>query len=212
MASIHETHAGVARVTPHGQLRPLHPATDDAAGTASRWTTGAGPGQGPVQSITHGKAKGPKGPGSTGPEARKRHSPTTHADGRKRANRVFVIGADGQPLMPCTVRRARRLIDAGRVRRRDYRPFTIHLKDRAADDGATAVQPVEVRCTPGNRRTGITVIATLEDHDQVLYQEEIQHRTDISRRLEERKAHRRRRRSKKWYRAPRFDNRRPPDG
>ena len=129
----------------------------------------------------------------------------------RRANRVFVIGSDGQPLMPCTVRRARMLINAGRVNRREYRPFTIHLKDRAADDGKTAVQPVEVRCTPGARHTGIAVVATLENENRVLYQEEIEHRTDISRRLQERKAHRRRRRSGKWYRAPRFDNRRRRD-
>ena len=104
------------------------------------------------------------------------------------------------------------LINAGRVSRRDYHPFTIHLKDRAADDGNTAVQPVEVRCTPGARHTGIAVVATLEGEHRVLYQEDIQHRTDISRRLAERKAHRQRRRSTKWYRPRRFDNRRRRDG
>ena len=207
MASIHETHAGVARVTPHGQLRPLHPAADDGAGNRSRRTTAAGPDPGPVRSITRGEAEDPAtGPGSARPAARKRQHPPT------RANRVFVIGSDGKPLMPCTVRRARQLIDAGRVRRRDYRPFTIHLKDRCADDGKTTVQPVEVRCAPGPRHTGIAVIATLDDHDRVLYQEELKHRTDISRRLIERKAHRRRRRGTKWFRKQRFDNRRRPAG
>ena len=80
------------------------------------------------------------------------------------------------------------LIDAGRVGRREYRPFTIHLKDRAVGDGNTDVQPIEVRCTPGARRTGVAVVATLENEDRVLYQEEIEHRTNISGRLEERKA------------------------
>ena len=114
--------------------------------------------------------------------------------------------------MPCTVRRARQLIDAGRVAKRDYRPFTIHLNDRCLTDGRTAVQPVEVRCTPGRRRTGIAVVTTLEREDRVLYQEEVEHRNDISRKLAERKAHRQRRRGTKWYRKPRFDNRRRPDG
>ena len=192
-------------MTPHGQLRPLHPAADDGAGNRSRRTTAAGPDSGPVRSITHGEAEGPAtGPGSTRPAARKRQHPP------RRANRVFVIGSNGKPLMPCTVRRARQLIDAGRVRRRDYRPFTIHLKDRSAGDGKTAIQPVEVRCTPGPRHTGIAVVATLDDHDRVLYQEEIEHRTDISRRLIERKAHRRRRRGTKWFRKQRFANRRRP--
>ena len=203
MASIHETHAGVARVTPHGQLRPLHPAADDDPGTRSRQTTAAGPDAGPVRSITRGEAEDPRaGPGSTRPAARKRQHPPA------RKNRVFVIGSNGAPLMPCSVRRARLLINAGRVSRRDYRPFTIHLKDRCATDSAT--QPVEVRCDPGSRHTGIAVVTTLDGEDRVLYQEEIEHRTDISQRLAERKAHRRRRRGTKWFRKPRFNNRRRP--
>ncbi|MCY4638040.1 MAG: RNA-guided endonuclease IscB [Acidobacteria bacterium] len=207
MASIHETHARVARLTPHGQLRPLHPAADDGAGTRSRQTTAAGPDPGPARSITRGKAEDPEtGPGSPRPAARKRPHPPA------RKNRVFVIGSDGTPLMPCTVRRARQLINAGRVSKRDYRPFTIHLKDRSATDGATRVQPTEVRCAPGSRRTGIAVVATLDGEDRVLYQEEIEHRTDITRRLAERKAHRRRRRGTKWFRKRRFDNRRRAAG
>ena len=215
MASTHETHSGVAGVTTRGQLRTLHRATDDGAAATPR-TTGARPAPPrvePVRSITRGEAEGPAtGPGSNRPAARKRqsHPPRPHTPGRN--NRVFVFGSDGRALMPCTMRRARMLIDAGRVRRRDYRPFTIHLKDRAADDRETKVQPVEVRCTPGARRTGIAVVATLKGEDRVLYQEEIQHRTDISRRLAERSAHRRRRRSTKWYRPRRFDNRRRRNG
>ena len=56
------------------------------------------------------------------------------------------------------------------------------------------------------------MVATLESEDRVLYQDEIEHRTDIPKRLAERKAHRRRRRSEKGYRAPRFDNRGRSDG
>ena len=203
MASTEETHTGVARVTPQGQLRPLHRAADDDARTSrSKRATAVRPGSGPVGSITRGEAEGPAtGPGSKGPEARKRQ-------GRQpAANRVFVIGTDGQPLMPCTVQRARQLINAGRVQKHDHRPFTIHLKDRSRDDGRTQVQPTEVRCTPGARRTGIAAVILLNGEDRIVYQEEIEHRTDISRRLNERKAHRRRRRGTKSYRPARFDNR-----
>ena len=154
MASTEETHAGVARVTPHGQLRPLHRTADDDARTdRPGQATAVRPGSGPVGSITHGEAEGPEtDPGSKGPEARKRQTE------QRPANRVFVIGADGQPLMPCTVQRARRLIKDGRVRKRDYRPFTIHLNDRSRNDGRTQVQPTEVRCTPGARRTGVAAV------------------------------------------------------
>ena len=203
MASTEETHAGVARVTPQGQLRPVHRAADDEARTnRPGQATAVRPGSGPVGSITRGEAAGPAtDPGSKGPKAHERQSHRT------RANRVFVIGADRQALMPCTVQRARQLIKAGRVQKRDYRPFTIHLKDRWRDDGRTQVLPTQVRCTPGARRTGIAAVILLDGEDRIVYQEEIEHRTDISRRLNERKAHRRRRRGKKWYRAARFDNR-----
>ena len=203
MASIQETHAGVAGVTPHGQPRPLHRAADDDARTSrSRRATAVRPGSGPARSITHDEAKGPAtGPGSKGPEARKRQ------ERQPAANRVFVNGTDGQPLMPCTVQRARQLIKAGRVRERDYRPSTIQLKDQSRDDGRTQVQPTQVRCTPGARRTGIAAVILLDGEDRIVYQEEIEHRTDISHRLNERKAHRRRRRGTKWYRPAQFENR-----
>ena len=101
------------------------------------------------------------------------------------------------------------LIERGRVARRFYRPFTIQLKSRANDDPVR--NDTEVRTTPGRRTTGIAVVLKTPREDRTVYQEEIQHRADISRRLEERRNHRRRRRSTKWYRAPRFNNRQRDD-
>ena len=98
------------------------------------------------------------------------------------------------------------LIDRKRVARRYYRPFTIQLKSRANDDPVK--NDTEVRTTPGRRTTGVAVVLKTAQEDRTVYQEEIRHRTDISRRLQERRSHRRRRRGEKWYRAPRFDNRR----
>ena len=198
MASTDETHSGVAGIAPHGQPRTMHSGAD-VSKTAPDPRT--------VWSITRGKAEDQKtGPGSTRPEARERQQPAPHQPTMP-TNRVFVIGADGRPLAPCTIQRARRLIKAGRVRKRDYNPFTIHLKDRVRDDNDTSVHDIEVRVAPGSRRTGVAVVLKLDDEDRVLYREEIEHRANISRRLTERKGYRRRRRSKKWYRPPRFSNR-----
>ena len=70
------------------------------------------------------------------------------------------------------------------MRKRDYRPFTIHLNDRSRNDGRTQVQPTEVRCTPGARRTGVAAVILLDGEDRIVYQEEIEHRTDISSKAE----------------------------
>ena len=98
------------------------------------------------------------------------------------------------------------LIDQKRVARRYYRPFTIQLRSRANDDPVQ--NDTEVRTTPGRRTTGVAVVLKTAQEDRTVYQEEVRHRTNISRRLQERRNHRRRRRGTKWYRAPRFNNRR----
>ncbi len=127
---------------------------------------------------------------------------------RSPANRVFVLGSDGKPLAPCRMRRARLLIRSGRVRKRWYRHglAAIQLRDRNRTNAEPAT--LEVRAKAGVRSTGIAVVIRTPAEDRIVHQEEITHRNDIGRRLHERKAHRRRRRGTKWYRKPRFDNRR----
>ena len=205
MAPTHEAHSGVAGVTPHGQLRTLHGTADDGRRAPARKKTATPPGSRPVRSVTRGEAESPRrGTDSTESRTRKRQ-PTTPQPPR-RANRVFVLDPDGKPLAPCTPRRARVLIDRKRVARRWYGPFTIQLKSRANDDPVQ--NDTEVRATPGRRTTGIAIVLKTDNEDRTIYQEEIQHRNDISHRLQERRNHRRRRRGERWYRAPRFNNRR----
>ena len=124
------------------------------------------------------------------------------------ANRCLVVGSDGAPLMPCTVQRAAKLRKNGRARLHSPEPYCIRILDRKAGDPDIGTIGTEVRVDPGARHTGIAVVMKLENEDRVVYQEEIQHRSDISQRLLERKAHRRRRRGTKWFRKPRFNNRR----
>ena len=207
MASTQETHSGVAGATPHGEPRTLHGTADDDTRAPARKTTAVPPDPGPVRSITRGKAESSKRR-TDSKESRARKRQPNQQDPLSRANRTLVLDAHGNALMPCTPRRARQLINAGRVKKRFYNPFTIQLKDRSAGDGTTRTQLVEVRTTPGVRHTGIAITALLENEERTLYQEEVQHRNDISTRLQERRNHRRRRRGGKWYRTPRFNNRR----
>ena len=204
MAPTQETHSGVAGVTPHGQPRTLHDTADDGRRATARTKTATAPGSRPVRSVTRGEAESSRRR-TDSTESRTRKRQPSPEQPPRRANRVFVLDPEGKPLAPCTPRRARMLIERGRVARRFYRPFTIQLKSRANDDPVQ--NDTEVRATPGRGTTGIAVVLKTPREDRTVYQEEIRHRSDISRRLLERRSHRRRRRSQKWYRAPRFNNR-----
>ena len=45
---------------------------------------------------------------------------------------VIVLGSDGHPVMPCTGKRARLLLERGRAKVKQAKPFTIQLKDRSS--------------------------------------------------------------------------------
>lgn len=122
---------------------------------------------------------------------------------------VFVLDTHKQPLMPCSEKRARLLLNRGRaVVVRAY-PFTIRLKDRIG--GST--QPLRLKLDPGSKITGIAVVREQGQTQQVLALMELGHRgRQISKSLDQRRGFRRRRRSQLRYRAPRFLNRTKPKG
>lgn len=129
---------------------------------------------------------------------------------------VFVLDRRKRPLMPCTEKRARLLLKRGRAVVHRLHPFTIRLKDRLAEE--STLQSVVLKLDPGSRATGVAIVrreetpAGLVDH--ALHLAEIAHRGDAVReRMRKRAAYRRRRRTANLrYRAPRFDNRRRPEG
>ena len=119
---------------------------------------------------------------------------------------VFVLGKKGNPLMPCTEKRARLLLDRGRAVVIRLYPFTIRLKDRTDGD----LQPVVVKIDPGSKTTGVAVVRQQADGGiAVLNLFELIHRgRKISEALTARRQMRRRRRGANLrHRAPRFLNR-----
>ena len=126
---------------------------------------------------------------------------------------VFVLDKKKKPLMPCHPARARELLREGRAVVHKCTPFTIRLKDRIGGE----TQPVRIKIDPGSKTTGIVVVRE-EGRDgektvHVLHAAEIHHRgPQIKKKLDQRRAFRRRRRSTLRYRKPRFDNRRVPTG
>lgn len=125
---------------------------------------------------------------------------------------VFVLDKRGQPLMPCSEKRARLLLQRGRARVHRVAPFVIRMVDRTVAD--SELQPVRVKLDPGSKTTGIALVREAEDGSTVLNLFELEHRgAAIRDALKARAALRRGRRSRHLrYRAPRFLNRTRPAG
>ncbi|NVZ11219.1 HNH endonuclease [Allochromatium humboldtianum] len=133
---------------------------------------------------------------------------------------VFVLDKQKRPLMPCTEKRARRLLERGRAVVVRLAPFTIRLKDRIGGE----TQPLRLKLDPGSRVTGLALVreseivdldtGAVERREHGLWFGELAHRgQQISDALTLRRHYRRARRSRKTrYRAPRFLNRTRREG
>jgi 5-methylcytosine-specific restriction endonuclease McrA len=127
------------------------------------------------------------------------------------------LGRRGKPLMPCSEKRARLLLERGRARVHRVVPFVIRLVDRTQAD--CALQALRLKLDPGSKVTGIALVRETQSVDKqtgevgtgavVLSLMEIVHRgRQISEALTARRQMRRRRRGANLrYRAPRFLNR-----
>lgn len=129
---------------------------------------------------------------------------------------VFVVDRHKKPLMPCSEKRARKLLARGRARVHRLMPFSIRLVDRTVNE--SALQPVKIKLDPGSKTTGMALVRESETVDDatgeihttvhVLNLLELHHRgQQISESLTARRQMRRRRRGNLRYRKPRFLNR-----
>jgi len=125
---------------------------------------------------------------------------------------VYVLDKHKKPLMPCTEKRARLLLERRRAVIHKIMPFTIRLKDRVA--GKSQLQPLRLKLDPGSKTTGIAVLREVsQEKAEVIFLGEIRHKPGIKDRLESRMALRRSRRNRKTrYREARFDNRCQKEG
>lgn len=161
------------------------------------------PGDGHETGLRRRKAPGVQ----HGREETSRKAGVTPARG---VRRVFVLGARGNPLMPCHPARARELLKSGRAVVVRHTPFVIRLKDR---DGGE-VQQVRLGVDPGSKTTGMALTRQSGGTRTVLALVEVTHRSaEIHKKMGQRAGYRRRRRSANLrYRAPRFLNRTKPGG
>jgi hypothetical protein len=112
---------------------------------------------------------------------------------------VYVVNQNGNPLMPCKPSKARKLLRNGRARVEHRSPFTIQL----LWDCEEHVQEVALGLDKGSHVTGLSCVG----RGEILLSGEIYHRRDVKEKMDSRRAHRRQRRGRKWYRPKRFKNR-----
>ena len=114
--------------------------------------------------------------------------------------KVFVLNMRGQPLMPCSPPKARKLLRAGKAVPVRRTPFVIQL---TVPTGETK-QPITLGVDAGYKHVGLSATTAKEE----LLASEVELRQDVTGLLSDRLALRRARRNRKMrYRAPRFDNR-----
>jgi 5-methylcytosine-specific restriction endonuclease McrA len=128
---------------------------------------------------------------------------------------VLVLDKAKKPLMPCSERRARLLLERGRAVVHLRYPFAIRLKDVSRNN--VELQPIRLKIDPGSKFTGLALVRenVKDNTDQtVLWLGELQHRGSLIRdALTSRRAMRRTRRNRNTrYRAPRFNNRTRSEG
>ena len=113
---------------------------------------------------------------------------------------VYVINIHGEPLMPCSNRKARLLLKANKAKVKTRTPFTIQLLYGSYG----YKQPIVLGVDAGSKTIGLS--AATENKE--LFAAEVKPRNDVVDLISTRREFRRSRRSRTTrYRAPRFDNR-----
>ncbi|MGW2701033.1 RNA-guided endonuclease IscB [Streptomyces sp. NPDC001340] len=125
---------------------------------------------------------------------------------------MFVLDKHGHPLQPTTPARARKLLKKGRAVVHRHTPFVIRLRDRTVAE--SEVDGVELGIDPGGKHTGIALFTVSAGERRARFALQVDHRgQSIRKRMEQRAAYRRGRRSRNLrYRTPRFRNRTRPEG
>ena len=119
--------------------------------------------------------------------------------------KVFVKNLRNEPLMPTTPRKARKLLETGRAKIINYKPFTIQL---LYPTGETK-QEITVGVDLGAKHIGIAI----KSQNKIIALGEIELRDDVKSNLDTRRTYRRSRRNRKTrYRKARFQNRKRPKG
>ena len=118
---------------------------------------------------------------------------------------VYVLNMRGQPLMPATPAKARKLLKEGKARVVQRTPFTIRLLYATGE----TKQPITLGVDSGYSKVGLSAVT----EERELFRAEVNLRDDIVKLNSERRQYRKFRRYRKtWHRKPRFLNRKKSQG
>ncbi len=112
---------------------------------------------------------------------------------------TYVLNMRGQPLMPTTPQKARKLVKEKKAKVIRRIPFTIQLNYPTGENK----QKTKLGNDPGYENGGISIITD----EKELFVAELSLRMEVSKKLDKRRMYRQNRRSRLWYRPPRFDYR-----
>ncbi|MDB9312102.1 RRXRR domain-containing protein [Spirulina sp. CS-785/01] len=113
-------------------------------------------------------------------------------------NYTFLIDQNQTPLKPVHPAQARKLLNWGKASVFRLYPFTLILKKSILDPN---VYPLTLKIDPGSQVTGFALVT---DRGEVVWRMQLEHRgAIIKKRLDQRRALRRQRRSRLRYRKPR---------
>lgn len=113
---------------------------------------------------------------------------------------VFVLNQHGRPLMPCSPRKAKALLCQKKAKVVRRTPFTIRLLNGSSGYRQHLTLGMDI----GFKTVGVSVISPTKE----VFSAEVNLRSDVSKRVTDKRMYRRNRRSRLRYRKPRFLNRR----
>lgn len=118
---------------------------------------------------------------------------------------VFVLNKHKEPVMPCSEKKARKLLEKGKAVIHRLYPMVIRLKE----EKEYKIKGLRLKLDPGAKTTGFAVLMDKNEKEaDAILLGEIVHKTTISDALEKRSTLRRGRRNRNTrYRPKRFDNR-----
>src|ERR1019366_8971234 len=117
---------------------------------------------------------------------------------------IYVKNINNEPLMPCSITKAKKLLKSKRAIVIKFKPFTIKLTFECENE----IQEISLGIDSGSKNIGFSAISSGKE----LISGTLVLDSKTSDRMKEKLMYRKGRRNKLWHRKPRFSNRKRKEG